>query len=902
MSRPHLLKELEEAKHRKLTLISAPAGYGKTTLLSEWVPHAGIPLSWLSLDSADNDPGRFWSHFIAAMRSNPSLQVNHEVEDFLDRIQNNPYPENKAAFQTLLTQIAGTRDPFILVMDDLHLLSTVEILDGLWFLVENLPHGMSGMHFVLSSRMDPPWPLARLRVQGQINEIRAKDLRFTKEETTQFLNQVMNLGLPAQAINQLDQRTEGWAAGLQMAALAMEGGKPVQDEREIARFLEGFGGGHHFILDYLVEEVLNSQPEPIVDFLLKTSILEQLNGSLCAVITGDNNSSERLLQLENSNMFLVALDDQRNWYRYHHLFRDLLRKQLLTRYPNLVPELHRRASDWYEEAGYKIDAVSHAIETKDWPFAVKRIEGHILNLIQQGNIILTGEWVRSLPVEVIRPRPILCLAQAWASARYDTLALAEQMLAQAEDALSVGLDQDKGLEPAIKEILNNQIAVLQVVIARARGDSTQQQLELALNALDRLDHTEDTASRATLFFRLGLCSLDLRKFNQADRNFSQAIKLGKESGNKYAVYAANYGRMVILQLKGQLKALGSLCDIERVDQPGGENLRGPLIGIDWIMYGRLCYEWNDLDQAEWYLTQGLERITEVGLIELQVKGQFSLACLKIALGKFDPMLNIAQIAAERHPRLAAYAEALGARVNLALAVETDDPSAPSQAAEWAKKQSLELKEPSTYDWEVQGKLVLARYLCWQFRRVRNEDAANQLREVLDFLQDQRKCLQDFDWNGPLIELDAVLAVILHTLDENEKALLVLERALRLAEGERFIRTFVDEGKPMRGLLQQLFNQGVLRSYIQQILTAFEQKGNADREIEKRSRDHVFEPLSDRELQVLRTLNSTLSVPEIAAEIYLAPSTVRTHIQNIYRKLDVHRRSEAIQRAKDIGLL
>ncbi|MFN2234027.1 MAG: LuxR family transcriptional regulator, partial [Anaerolineales bacterium] len=383
--RTNLLKQLNRGLERKLTLISAPAGYGKSTLLSEFVRQSGVPAAWLSLDKGDNDPSRFWSYFVAALQTIPGLDHAWNANIFQNIQQKSFVSENEPLLTALITKITAMSERVILILDDLQTITEDQILDGLFYLLENLHPGPQGMHIIIASRSDPPWPLARLRAGDQITEIRSKDLSFTLDETTTFINGVMGLSLSPGEITELDQRTEGWIAGLQMAAISM------QDRENISEFLDAFTGSHRFVLDYLVEEVLNKQKPEIMNFLLKTSILERMTSSLCNAITGICNAADVLSHLEKANLFLIALDEQRIWYRYHHLFADLLHKQLRLKFPEQIPEIHRLASQWHAQNGSPIEAVEHALKSNDREFAATQVEEFILALIQNGEMRLARQ-------------------------------------------------------------------------------------------------------------------------------------------------------------------------------------------------------------------------------------------------------------------------------------------------------------------------------------------------------------------------------------------------------------------------------------------------------------------------------------------------------------------------------
>ncbi len=903
VTRQRLFDRLDAGLKGVLTLVSAPAGYGKSTLLADWAKQTKIPVAWLSLDSNDHDPQRFWSHFIAALETHsflkgvkirellsaePSL-LPLEIDEFLDE---------------LIKEIVDIPENFVLILDDFHEISGSNISDEVLYLCENLSASLTNFHLILSTRSDPPWPLARLRVSNQVIELRAKDLRFTAEETAQLFNKVMALGLTPNEISMLKERAEGWAAGLQMAAISLRGRKDKQ------KFITSFSGSHRFVMDYLLEEVLDRQPENLQDFLLKTSILERLNGDLCDFIMSESKTSNQqikeisqsvLTNLEKNNLFLVALDDRRYWFRYHHLFSDLLQNRLNAKNPEIIPELHRRASIWFSKRGYLEECVEHALNTNDLESAAQQIEANVLDLIQHGNVIVVRKWIRSLPNEIIRPSPILCLAQAWAYTNYATIEIAEELLAQAEATILDDSSQQDGLDQEMLRVLSSQISILRVVIARVRGDPPQQQRELALDALDQLGPSDNIEAQANLTYRIGLCYLDLGNLEQANQILLKAVKLGHSSENHYVVHAANYVRMVIAKLKGNLFEIAAICQ-SNLNKVSKNDQQKNLAGIDLIMLGRVHYEWNHLDQARHNLSTGLALVEHVGITELLIKGQYSEACLKIAFGETPSIPDLIGITERSHPRLTAYAAALQVRIGLLLASKFVDSNLANFCYQWAETQQLTIRDPFSYDWEIQEKLVYARVLCHHLQTHSGTEIEEKLEAFLNFYSKQRFKLEELSWDGTLIEGDIVIALILQTLGRYQDALISLERALRLAESHKFIRIFIDEGQPMRGLLQQASTKRICMPYTQKLLSAFDRSEELPQsEMDLRSTDLV-EPLSEREFEVLRLLNTHLSVPAIAAEIHLAPTTVRSHVQNIYHKLNTHSRIETLKRAKELGLL
>lgn len=904
VTRQRLFDRLDAGLEGVLTLVSAPAGYGKSTLLADWAKQTKIPVAWLSLDSNDRDPQRFWSHFIAALETH-SLFEGLKISGFLSAEPSLLPLQIDELLDELIKEIVLIPENFALILDDFHEILDAGISDDVFYLCENLSAGFTKFHLILSSRSDPPWPLARLRVSNQVNELRANDLRFTGEETKKLFNQVMALDLAPNEISLLKKRAEGWAAGLQMAAISLRGRK------DKLKFIQSFSGSHRFVMDYLLEEVLNRQPENLQDFLLKTSILERLNGDLCDFVLGKSKTSGRLKKehdsqsimatLEQNNLFLIALDDRRYWFRYHQLFKDLLQNRLRARNAEIMPDLHRRASIWFSKGGHLEEAVEHALRTNDLDFTAEQIETYVLNLIQHGNVSLTRQWIRSLPDETIRPSPILCLAQAWAYANYATVEFAEESLAQAEEAILAGSSQQDGLDQEMARLLSNQISVLRVVIARVRGDPPQQQRELALDALDQLGPSDNISAQANLYYRIGLCYLDLGNLEQAGQILLKAVKLGQSSGNHYVVHAASYVRMVIAKLKGQLFEIAAICQ-SNLSASSGSDKQKNIAGIDLIMLGRVHYEWNHLNQAKRNLSAGLERVEQVNITELLIKGHYTDACVKIAFREKFSIPDLIGIAERSHPKLTAYAAALQVRISLLLAAQSVDSNLANFCYKWAETQQLTIGDPFSYDWEIQEKLVYARVLLHQFQSHLGKEIKEKLEAFLDFFSKQRLKLEELGWHGILIEGDIVIALILQTLGRYPDALIALGRALNLAKPHKFIRLFIDEGEPMRRLLQQASTARICKRYTQQLSSVFDQSEKLSQpEIQLHS-SNLVESLSEREFEVLRLLNTRLSVPEIAAEIHLAPTTVRSHVQNIYHKLNTHNRIETLKRAKELRLL
>ncbi|MFN2235820.1 MAG: LuxR C-terminal-related transcriptional regulator, partial [Anaerolineales bacterium] len=529
-------------------------------------------------------------------------------------------------------------------------------------------------------------------------------------------------------------------------------------------------------------------------------------------------------------------------------------------------------------------------------------EEFILALIQNGEMRLARQWIGSLSEADIRRSPTLCIAQAWASAQYASVEIAEDLLAQAETALVSAASENGDLDPKIQEKLNRQIAVLQVVIARVRGDSTDRQQALALEALDHLIPIDDIASRATLFLRLGFCYLDLGKDDEADRVFSQAFDLGIASDNHYAAHGANYGRMVIAWRHGQLDRLAAICHQSQDANKTGDNQGQSLNGIALIMEGRLLYERNNLDEAESRLVEGLQLVKRVGMTELLIKGNFTLACLKIAQGAQSHFPELEKMAVNSHPELFAYAAALDVQLQLLKIITCKDIRFEKDISQWVDNHQLQQRGQSSYDWEIAENLIYARALCWQYKTHPNSKLVSRLKQVLSFIEEQHPTLDSLSWWGILVEVNIVTSLILYTLDRKVDALTAVEGALALAESPGYLHIFLDEGQPMKELLQLALAAGIRKEYTRTLLARFSDPTAKFPAITPPQPGLLIDPLSERELQVLRLLDTSLSVPEIAEEIHLSPTTVRTHVQHIYQKLGVHGRIEALQKAEDLGIL
>jgi LuxR family maltose regulon positive regulatory protein len=669
--RPRLIGRLNVGLYRKLTVISAPAGFGKTTLLSEWIHQSDVPAAWLSLDEGDNDPVRFWPYVIAALQTiQPdlgqaalSMLEPAEAASAAAVLSMAPFAVTSvlSSIETVLTSLineivesteedTSQSHPYVLILDDYHLIDAQDIHEGLSFLLDHLP---SQLHLVIASRADPPLPLSRLRGRNQLTELRAADLRFTPDEAAAFLNRAMGLSLSAEQVAALEARTEGWIVGLQMVALSVQrrGGEHIG---ELVSSLAGAAG--RYVLDYLADEVLSQQSEDIRAFLVQTCILDRLTGPLCDAVlgkerlplAGDGSPSDpslpRILDrpsdgyttleyLERADLFVVALDDRGEWYRYHYLFADLLQRHLQRTCPDLVPALHRRASEWHEREGLVAEAISHALSAADHGRAAEFIVQQVLAALSCGEFGLVRRWLEALPEGLIHRSPILCVARAWTLLMVNSLDLAEGWLQDAEVALTAGAYRAESLDGANRAIysqVTGNVAVIRAMIARSRGEPTQKQMTLARHALEVVPES-DFSLRSTITVWLGLCHMDLGEEDAADRTFRQAWELGIAGGGHWAALFAVYARTIIARRHGRLKEAAAICReaLESIVEPAERSRHRSPFGLGvYLTLGRVLLEWNDLDGAERALIGWREL---GGLNEISVKSGFAYARLRLVL-------------------------------------------------------------------------------------------------------------------------------------------------------------------------------------------------------------------------------------------------------------------------------
>jgi LuxR family transcriptional regulator, maltose regulon positive regulatory protein len=861
--RPRLIERLNEGLLRKLILISAPAGFGKSTLLSEWIEGLGQPVAWLSLDEGDNDPARFLAYLVAALQT---IAANIG-EGVLGLLQSPQPPPTESMLTALLNEITTIPNHFVLVLDDYHTTDAEPVDQALAYLVTHLP---PHMHLVIATREDPRIPLARLRARDQLIELRATHLRFLSSECAAFLNQMMGLALSAEDIAALERRTEGWIAGLQLAALSLQG------QEDATNLIASFTGSHHFVLDYLMEEVLGQQSERVQAFLLHTSILDRMSGPLCdAVLLDSTRSGQATLEyLERANLFLILLDNERRWYRYHHLFADLLRlrlRQSISPSPAIaqsqVNELHLRASAWYEDQGLTMEAFHHAAAANDVERAERLIEANGIPLHFPGAVTTVLNWLDALPKTVLDARPSL-----WV--RYASLLLVstqttgvEEKLQAAESAL-----QGANLDERTRNLIG-QIAAIRATLALTpyQPETVLAQSRRALEYLD----SKNRFFRATAHWTLGVANQLQGNRAAATQAYTEAIAFSQASQDVFTTILATMGLGIIQEADNQLHL--SVQTYQRALQLAGDQPLPPLCEVH-LGLARILYEWNDLEAAEQHTRQSLHLARQCGhAVDYFIVCEVFLARLSLARGDVSgaaALLEEASQSAQQHNFVSRMPAIAAAQVLTFLRQ-----GHLAAAAHLAQAYDLPLSQARVYLTQGNPSAALAVLSAWQQQ------------------------VEAKGWKDEQLKVMVLQAVALEAQGEKDQAVHLLIDALAMAEPAGFIRLFLDEGLPMASLLSEAMALGRMPDYIRKLLTAWEaEKQQNENDLPPLPAQPLLEPLSQRELEVLRLIAQGLSNQEISERLFLVPGTVKGHNHKIFGKLGVQRRTEAIARARELGLL
>ena len=876
LPRLHLARRLEQAAGGELILVSTPAGFGKTTLLASWARSSARRVAWLSLDRDDNDPTRFWRYVVTAIGQVHS-GIGSQALSLLDAAAQ---PTLKAVVTALVNELAAQPDELVLVLDDYHVIESSAVHDSLTFLLEHLSPRML---VVISSRSDPPFPLARLRARGQLVELRLADLRFTLQEAASLLGRVWELDLPEAGIAALEERTEGWVTGLQLAALSLRGApNPVQ-------FIEGFTGSQRYVLDYLTEEVIQGQPENVQAFLLQTSILESLNSELCEAVLGvDRSSCQQILEyLEQANLFLVPLDEQRRWYRYHHLFADLLLALLQFAHPQQAAELHRKAAAWFEGHEMASEALRHILAAGETLWAARLVERHVEEILRRGEGERLRGWLAALPKEVVRARPRLALAQAIAAFNAGRLREAELLLDDAELAFATfpndPYEPSVGKEMSMLANVPASIALLRASLAMLRGEAGRT-TELVHKAQSHLKQDE-RGPLISVHWNLALADWMGGRLADAERAFAGIMAQGVEAGEAHLMLTAGAALGHIRSAQGRLEAALHTyqAGLEFVSHAGNGLVLSAAVAHVGI--AEVCYQRNQLEQARHHAQEGISLGRQLTSTQALADGLATLAWIRQAMG--DPtgarqaMDEAYQVAPS--PEIVALQNRVPAeRARLSLA-QGDL----REAARWVEERRLagtdELNYPRERDY-----LVLARVFLGQ----RLPERAFGLLERIGALAEAQNRSESF------IEVLILEATALDALGNPARAITTLARALALAEPEGYNRIFADEGAPVAGLLRQARSRGVAPDYTNRLLAAFgEQALSSSLRV-----PGLPQSLSERELEILRLVAAGLTTQEMAGELSIATGTLRTHLKNIYRKLDAHSRIQAVERARTLNLL
>ena len=875
VSRSRLIDRI--TPQRKLTLVSAPAGFGKTTLLAEWV--AAMPaksIAWVSLDHSDNDPAIFWTYLIAALQTlEPGLGAQS-----LTLLQSPQPPPVESVLMPLLNELATAEADIALILDDYHAIATQAIHQGMGFLLDHLP---PQMHVIIASRADPPLALARFRARGELTELRVRDLRFTAAEAAAFLNQVMGVAILASDVAALEKRTEGWIAGLQLAALSLQGRENISD------FVAAFSGDDRYIVDYLLEEVLQRQPEGVRRFLLQTAILERLSSSLCDAVTGQNDGQAMLETLERSNLFIIPLDNKRRWYRYHHLFADVLQAHALAEWPERLPELQAQASQWYEHHGFFADAIRHALAAQDFERAADLIEQvwPAMRKRQQENTVLN--WMQSLPEPLIRNRPILSVAYALVLLHTGHLETVEARLQDAERRLAQLPGRNAGSYRSLPASIANARAYRAQALGDFAGTITYAQQALALLSAD------DDYERGTTAAFLGLAYWASGNVRAAYGSFAEALEIFKDLGGLEIAVAATFILANMGMAQGILRKAVTACEqaLELAGQQPGPMLQG--VAELHLALSELCYEQGNIAAAKQHLLTGESLREQISISGADYMWWLIKAQLTAAQGDLDQALEQLHGAEQRYRQ----SPVPNVRPLAALKVRWWlRQGRLAEALDWVKECGLSAEDEPSYLREYEH-LALARVAIAQHASAGSDHA--DMPQVTALLTRLLAAATAQERTGSIVNIRVAMALASHAHGDTEAALASLEQALILAEPEGYVRIFVEEGTPMAQLLGQAMARGITPTYTQQLLTAAETWGKPPGEPSLPPRAPLIAPLSQRELEVLRLLNTELSGPEIARELVVALSTVRTHTKRIYSKLNVTNRRAALKRAAELGL-
>ncbi len=871
--RSRLLDALSGGAEKPFTLISAPAGFGKTTLVSDWVRAAQCKVAWLSLDDGDNDFARFWSYVVAAIQT-----VLVDTGESTLKILQAPTPSPPETYLTpLINELSASTECVTLVLDDYHVISAPDVHQGIEFLLEHMP---SEMRLVIASRSDPPLPLANLRAKGQLEEIRAGDLRFQFDEAKALLGSVSGTELSDSEISAIESRTEGWAVGLHMAGLSM------QSRENVAGFVQEFSGSHRFVIDYLVDEVLSRQPEPIQQFLLRSSVLERLSAPLCNALVGSDDSQATLEWLERANLFVVPLDDDRQWFRYHHLFRDVLQTRLAGNHPELVPILHGSASQWYEDGGLIGEAISHSVAGNDFSRAADLVEAEYQKTLWIESQFRTVRlWVESLPDEVVFERPRLCLALAWGLFATGKFEDAEPWLDRI-DATVQGTERLPDTGELIAEA-----NVVRAFVAYERADIPSS-IGLANQCLEDAPPGSPVSQLATYALAVGLrISGDVEESRSA---YLSVLSGDQTAGNLTIALLTTHAAMKLEVGQGKLRAGADLFhQAERMQAARPESISG-ISGVPSILMGAVLREWNELEEAETVLSSGIEMISQyAGLDENLLEAWIRLARVRQASGDavgYNEAFRransiLTKLLTPRREFQVVLDQQLTERARLWLSS-----GAGEKVAQWLRdigvSEEADISEAAWVD-----RVLLARV----------QMVKGRMTQTLATLEDLLASSDFDDCPRAAIEIRILKALGLHSLGKQTEAAATLQEAVAIAEPEGYVRIFADEGEPMRQILERVAATES-SPYLSRLVEACSDSSQSRSEPVVNQSPNGHGLLTPREVEVMQLIASGLSNDLIAQRLFLARGTVKKHVNNIYGKLGVGSRTQALASARNFGLI
>jgi LuxR family maltose regulon positive regulatory protein len=883
VDRPVLLEQLNEGLRGKLTLVSAPAGFGKTSLVAAWRKGCETPLAWVSLDEEDNEPLRFLDYLIGALQ-----MVDNELGDeSADLLRRSSTPPIKVVLTSLLNEINAYDKEFVLAFDDYHVIHDHSIHEALSYLIERLaPHA----HTLIATRSDPPFPLGRLRARGELKELRASDLRFDKAEAASFLNEVMSLELTAQDVAALEERTEGWIAGLQLSALTLQG------RTNRSELVKDFAGDNRFVLDYLLEEVLDCQTEEVQDFLLRTSVLTRLSGSLCDALTGDQNGHQMLEQLDRANLFLIHLDNRGEWFRYHHLFADLLRLKLKQKQPGALNELRIKASEWCERSHLAEEAIHYALAGQDWDRALNLIEPIAFPMISLGGFQRVNNWVEAIPEAALKARPLMF-------PHYVPTLLYKEEFDKTEKYLQI----IEAAEPeALRLRLMSFVWSTRSLMAAARNQPERAE-ECSQKAAKFL-LPEDLTQRAVVFQTRVRAASVRGDTNEIKKALLAALPVYEQAEHLIFQVWGNTALGITNIMQARLRE--GVEDVKRAQQFSREHLKSRPETLLYS-YTFLCdvhREWNDLENAKTYLNEALTLIRQTGretfpaYVMENMKGLASMLELCDDRVQADVLIDQAlrRVRRWRNEVAEKQLEALNAFMVLRRGGDI------ALVSRWAVASGLSADDEPDFSKEfclqVFGRLMIA---------------TGKAKQALPLLARLLKAAQRGARERVAIEVMILQALAYQAISDEAEAVKTLETALISGQPEGFVRTFVDEGEPISKLLLELLKQKGKRweteqhellRYVVKLKDLFGPSGPvptarvATAESKALPWWYVEDPLSERELEVLQHVARGLSNQEIADKLFLSAGTVKRHMSNIYQKLDVHSRTQALERARSLKVL